>query len=132
MEAYYGAEFSNTYFTTKHEWEYRDKKYAYDTSDANIGLTKIYGLVSGGTASASEAILVSMMPFVDVEIIGTQTIGGRHVVENITMRSFLSYICHTSSSQGNTFTQDRNFNLESSSINSHQRQRTINRVSHAI
>lgn len=75
MEAYYGAEFSNTYFTTKHEWEYRDKKYAYDTSDANIGLTKIYGLVSGGTASASEAILVSMMPFVDVEIIGTQTEG---------------------------------------------------------
>lgn len=75
MVEYYGDDFSDTYFKTKHEWTYKDKKYSYDTSDANIGLTKIYGLVSGGTASASEAILVSMMPFVDVEIIGAKTQG---------------------------------------------------------
>ena len=75
LEEYYGKDYAKTYFTTKHEWSHNDKKYSYDTSDANIGLTKIYALVSGSTASASEAILVSMMPFVDVEIIGTKTTG---------------------------------------------------------
>ena len=75
LKKYYGADYSNTYFNTKHEWTYGGKKFSYDTSDANIGLTKIYGLVSSSTASASEAILVSLMPYVDVEIIGTKTQG---------------------------------------------------------
>ena len=75
LEKYYGADYSNIYFKTKHEWTYKDKKFMYDTSDANIGLTKIYALVSDATASASEAILVSMMPYLDVEIIGAQTTG---------------------------------------------------------
>lgn len=75
LEKNYGKDYSNTYFSTKHEWKYGDTEYSYDTSDANIGLTKIYALVSSSTASASEAILVSMMPFLDVEIIGTKTVG---------------------------------------------------------
>jgi len=75
LKDYYGPDYVNTYFKTKHEWTYDKKEYSYNTADANIGLTKIYALVSGSTASASEAILVSMMPFLDVEIIGTKTVG---------------------------------------------------------
>ena len=75
MEQYYGKDFANTYLKTKHEWKSDGKTYSYDTSDANIGISKIYALVTESTASASEAILVSMMPFMDVEIIGTQTTG---------------------------------------------------------
>lgn len=73
----YGDDYANTYFSTKFEWTYRDKKYSYDTSDANIGLNKIYALVGSGTASASEATLVGLMPYMDIEVIGTKT-GGKH------------------------------------------------------
>ena len=75
LKEYYGEDYSKTYFTTKHKWTYGEKKFSYNTSDANIGLTKIYALVSSSTASASEAIIVSMMPYVDVEVIGTKTVG---------------------------------------------------------
>ena len=77
LKQYYGDDYANTYFTTKFEWTYKDKEYSYDTSDANIGLSKIYALVSASTVSASEATLVSLMPFMDIEVIGTQT-GGKH------------------------------------------------------
>lgn len=77
LKQYYGDDYSNTYFKTKHKWSRDGKDYSYDTSDANIGLSKIYALVSGTTASASEATLVSLMPFMDIEVIGTKT-GGKH------------------------------------------------------
>lgn len=77
LKQYYGDDYSNTYFKTKHEWSRDGKDYSYDTSDANIGLSKIYALVSGSTASASEATLVGLMPFMDIEVIGIQT-GGKH------------------------------------------------------
>ena len=76
LEKSQGKDFSNVYFKTRHEWKSNDDtRHSYDTSNANIGLTKIYALVSGSTASASESILVGMMPFMDVEVIGTQTAG---------------------------------------------------------
>ena len=77
LKQYYGDDYSNTYFKTKHKWSRDGKDYSYDTSDANIGLDKIYALVSGSTASASEATLVGLMPFMDIEVIGMQT-GGKH------------------------------------------------------
>lgn len=77
LKEYYGNDYVNTYFKTKFKWTYKDKEYSYDTSDANIGLDKIYALVSGSTASASEATLVSLMPYMDIEVIGTKT-GGKH------------------------------------------------------
>ena len=75
MEAYYGKDYANTYFSTKFKMD--SEKYSYDTSDANIGLNKIYALVTSGTASASEATLVGLMPYMDVEVIGNRT-GGKH------------------------------------------------------
>ena len=67
----------NTYFRTKYSQVHKDKKYDLNTSDANLGLSKIYALVSEGSASASESILVGLMPYYkgNLEIIGQQTHG---------------------------------------------------------
>lgn len=65
----------NTYFSNTFKQTHNDKVYNIDTSDANIGVSKIYALVTGSSASASEAILVGLMPYMDIEIIGEQTHG---------------------------------------------------------
>ena len=77
LENYYGEDYMNTYFSTKLKSKLGDKEYSFDTSDANIGLNKIYALVTSSSASASEATLVSLMPYMDVEVIGYQT-GGKY------------------------------------------------------
>ena len=65
----------NTYFETQYKQEHNKKMYNLNTADANIGLNKIYALVGEGTASASESVLVCLMPYMDIEIIGSQTHG---------------------------------------------------------
>ena len=60
---------------SKLEWSMNGKDYAYDVSDANIGLTKLYALVTKQTASASEALLIGLKPYLDIEIIGETTSG---------------------------------------------------------
>lgn len=63
-------------FTT--EFSYTDsdnKEVKFSTADANIGLDKVYALVSSGTASAAESIIVGLLPYMDIDIIGTQTHG---------------------------------------------------------
>ena len=57
------------------EWTINGEKYDYDLSDANIGITKLYVLTSGKTASASEALLIGLRPYLDIEIIGETTRG---------------------------------------------------------
>mgnify|MGYP000761635510 FL=1 len=42
---------------------------------ANVGITKIYGLIGSGTASASESVLIGLMPYMAVELIGGQSHG---------------------------------------------------------
>lgn len=42
----------------------------YDVSGCNLDLKKIYAILTPSSASASEAILVGLMPYMDVEIIG--------------------------------------------------------------
>lgn len=64
-----------TYFNTEFKQTYNKKEYNINTSDANIGLTKIYALVTSNSASASEALLVGLMPYMDIEVIGEQTHG---------------------------------------------------------
>ena len=65
----------NTYFRTNFNAKHNEKEYKFSTADANIGLTKIYALVTEGSASASESLLVGLMPYMDIEIIGKQTHG---------------------------------------------------------
>lgn len=45
------------------------------TKDANIGLDKVYGIITSSSASASEALLSGLMPYMDVELIGEQSHG---------------------------------------------------------
>lgn len=39
------------------------------------GITKLYVLASGSTASASEMIINGLRPFIDVKVVGTKTVG---------------------------------------------------------
>jgi C-terminal processing protease CtpA/Prc len=57
------------------EWAINGEKFDYDLADANIGITKLYALTSGKTASASEALLIGLRPYLDIEIIGETTRG---------------------------------------------------------
>ena len=46
-----------------------------DVSDANPGISKVYVIVTGGTASASEGLIVGLKPYMDVELVGQRTYG---------------------------------------------------------
>lgn len=63
----------STRFTT--EYNYPDAGVNVSTKDANIGLKKIYGLIGSGSASASEALLGGLMPYMEVQLIGSQSRG---------------------------------------------------------
>ena len=62
-----------TPFTT--EYNYDDINLHISTKDANIGLERIYGLISPNTASASEALLSGLMPYMDIRLIGQNSHG---------------------------------------------------------
>lgn len=69
-----------SHFKTIHEWDEDGDDipdHSYDTSDANIGLEKIYAIVTDGSASASEAIICCLKPFFgdNLKLIGEQTYG---------------------------------------------------------
>lgn len=67
----------NTYFRTDTTAVHNKKEYKINMLDANIGLNKIYALVTENSASASEAILVGLLPYFrdNIEIIGQNTHG---------------------------------------------------------
>lgn len=65
----------NTYFDTKHSITIDGVTTTVDTKNTNIGIKKIYGLISSGTASASESVLIGLMPYVDIELIGANSHG---------------------------------------------------------
>ena len=65
----------NTYFRTEYKQTHNNKMYNFKTSDANLGISKIYALVTESSASASESIIVGLLPYMDIEIIGEQTHG---------------------------------------------------------
>ncbi len=66
----WGAD-SNTYFKTS--FEVNEKELS--TAMSNIGITKLYALISSGSASASEALICGLKPYLDITMIGTQTHG---------------------------------------------------------
>lgn len=54
------------------------KETTYIDQSYNIGLKKIYAIVSKGSASASESLLVGLMPYVPIEIIGSENTHGKY------------------------------------------------------
>ena len=66
---------SNTYFDTKFEYKSGDYDISVDISDANPGIKKLYVIVSGGSASASEGLIVGLTPYMDMTLVGERTYG---------------------------------------------------------
>lgn len=64
---------SVTRFTTT--FDYESVGLNVSTEGANIGLEHIYALISGNTASASEALIGGLMPYMPITVIGEQSHG---------------------------------------------------------
>ncbi len=67
------GEDTETRFSTKHKLNGKEPE--VDVSDANLGIEKVYAIVTGGTASASEGLIVGLRPYMEVELVGQQTYG---------------------------------------------------------
>ncbi len=67
------GEDTNTYFSMKHKLNSQSAE--VDVSDANPGIGKVYAIVTGGTASASEGLIVGLKPYMDVVLVGQRTYG---------------------------------------------------------
>lgn len=61
------------YFSTKHQLD--DDSETIDVSDANPGISKLYAIVTDGSASASEGLIVGLTPYMDIVLVGRQTYG---------------------------------------------------------
>ena len=73
------GETGETRFKTVHEFRDDDGNLrSYSTADANIGLEKLYAIVSKNSASASEALLCCLMPFTPVVLIGDEHTYGKY------------------------------------------------------
>ena len=67
---------TNTYLETEYKFTSSDgKKYDFSTAGANVGVDRIYAIISTGTASASEALLCELFPYLDVTLVGAKTHG---------------------------------------------------------
>ena len=64
-----------TYFSTIHEYKNANYNIREDISDANVDLKKLYVIVTGGSASASEGLIVGLGPYMDITLIGGKTYG---------------------------------------------------------
>lgn len=54
------------------------QEHTYVDQSLNLNLNKIYAIVSQNTASASESILVGLMPYMDIQIIGSGNTHGKY------------------------------------------------------
>ena len=67
----------NTYFSTTHTFKDSDQgiDINVNVADANPGVSKLYVIVTGGSASASEGLIVGLGPYMDITLVGQQTYG---------------------------------------------------------
>ena len=65
----------NTRFKTKFEWKDGILPSTCDTRSGHLDLKRIYAIIDSGTASASESVLVGLMPYMDIRLIGGQSHG---------------------------------------------------------
>lgn len=62
-------------FTTEFKYKLEDEEKIWNTADANIGLEKLYVLITNYSASASEALICGLKPYMPVTLIGRQSYG---------------------------------------------------------
>lgn len=66
---------NDTYFSTEFSYESGKEEKVSNTADANIGIEKLYVIVTDNSASASEALICCLKPYMPVILIGEQTYG---------------------------------------------------------
>ena len=71
----YGPDANVSRFSFQHDFKFDGKDYHFNTEDANIGLKKIYAIVTEDSASASEALICCLKPFMTVVLVGQKTHG---------------------------------------------------------
>ena len=64
-----------TFMDTMNVYDKNDNVVSNNTAINHLNMTKLYVLVSNGTASASEMIINGLRPYIDVQLIGTDTYG---------------------------------------------------------
>jgi C-terminal processing protease CtpA/Prc len=52
-----------------------DDSFTIDVSDANMGISHLYAIMTGDSASASESLIVGLLPYMDVKIFGQKSFG---------------------------------------------------------
>lgn len=75
MTSHFGWDALNTRFTENYQFNYNGKEYSYTTAGENFGISKLYVIMTGSSASASEALVTGLKPYMPVEIIGEQSYG---------------------------------------------------------
>ena len=74
-------------FTTSHEYNDEDGKHSVSTDGANPDISKLTVIMTGNTASASEATICGLLPYMDITLVGERTAGkycGGFIVEGPT------------------------------------------------
>ena len=70
-----GADALKSFFKTSFSWEEGQFPESCDTRSGHLELNKLYALIDKGSASASESLLVCLMPYLDITLIGQQSHG---------------------------------------------------------
>ena len=66
---------TNTYFSTQYKFSANGKNYDFSTKGANPGISKLYAIIESGSASASEALLCALYPYMSITLVGAQSHG---------------------------------------------------------
>lgn len=65
----------STKLSFKHEIEIDGVKREFDTEPVNLGIKKLYAIISSGSASASESLITCLLPYLPITIVGEQSHG---------------------------------------------------------
>ena len=66
---------NKTCFAEELTYSDKDSKFSVSINGANPGIKHLYAIMTGDSASASESILVGLMPYLDIKIFGEQSHG---------------------------------------------------------
>ena len=64
-----------SHFSDKFEETLSGRTYLFDITDINLDIKKMYVIYTGSSASASEALVVGLNPYLDIELFGQQSYG---------------------------------------------------------